>query len=321
MVIQGNTYDPDGHALKCGTCLYVSPTYQPHTLGAYTKTTTTHSRKCSGCNYTQTSPHDNITAVPKDANNHTQTCGTCGSSQSVAHTITYSNITTTAHTASCAVCGYHETVTHTISTIKDENTHYTKCTKCTYQSPVGNHTFSWSTDNSTYHYYKCTSCGYYTESGKHNENGTTHTNTQHTLICGTCGRVGATNNHVYPTSYTPDGPTQHYRQCTKCTYRLYVNHSFSTVSNDPNGHYRRCSCGYTETIVPHSLPSAYTTTSTTHSKTCSGCSYKESASHSWGYMPNNATHHTAWCGVCGYTIANQSHSFSSGTCTKCMYVK
>ena len=119
---------------------------------------------------------------------------------------------------------------------------------------------------------------------------------QHICECH-CGYISITNPHDITYSYY--NPTQHYEDCSECTYAGAVTHEYIVpCSPAETGHSLKCACG-TE-------------------------NWKTEAHYAYRYTSNDGNHHNVYC-ECGYLIGRDLHAFRTTAlgirrCYQCGYV-
>ncbi len=271
-------------------------------------------RSCSYCRYSETA------TIPMLSHTHSYSSGWKSNE--------------TAHWHECS-CGEKNSVdTHaygawktiTAATETKEGEQERTCTKCNYKEtaviPVLSHKHSYSTSwksNATAHWHECS-----------------------------CGEKSSVDVHSYgawktvtAATETKEGKQEH--TCTKCSYKetatipvLEHVHSYSSSwkSNDTS-HWKECSCGEKSSVDVHSYGAWKTITAATETKegkqerTCTKCSYKETAvipvlEHKHSYSTSwksNGTSHWQECS-CGEKGNTSNHSFKAwenvknATCTE-----
>ena len=146
----------------------------------------------------------------------------------------------------------------------------------TYLNVTSTHTCTceYRLNGNAIHQYYCTECNYVRSQASCTYGGYVSANgDQHYRECSVC-HIRAYMNHSYTGQYTYSSTTQCFTTCQFCNYKLYSNHSFSSyTARDDYSHQRICGrCNWTE-VTNHNFPlSAYSNQGVTgHTKTCTLC--------------------------------------------------
>lgn len=230
------------------------------------------------------------------------TCNSCGDIRSIQHSFgSWADAGGGSHSRTCSVCNHQETGTHTVSSwTAGDAAHTGTCSVCS-ASVSASHSFGSWTSAETGHSRSCSACGK-TETGSHSWNGGAVTTEPscvagvRTYTCTVCSGTKtesiAATGHAYrnPTS---TGSEKHRSTCIGCGDVLEQNHSWSggTVTTQPTCVSTgvktfTCSvCSATKTDQVEKTTThdwnAWTTTDTTHSRTCKHCPETQSGNHAW----------------------------------------
>ena len=187
--------------------------------------------------------------------------------------------------------------------------------------------------NSSNHWQECLYCSYSSSTSAH---GSWTSGGSSGCKCGTCGYVTSGHKAKYldytgsyeDWTYDEDYHRHYYYiRCSTCSYKSSANstlHTYSYSSNSNGTHTRTCSGnannsgngGFTCNISNSESCSGYYSgswvyySSSYHSKTCSKCSYKNTASHS--YSAN---------GDVTPTYANSGYHYLVQECSSCGHTK
>ena len=226
----------------------------------------------------------------------------------------------------------------------DENEHYQYCRYCLTkdESTAESHTFDGACDADCNYYW----CGYVREVPNHvpSEKPSYNSTSNHYYQCTVCYGVAKYEDHTYGGEYLHDDdvddifyePEGHYQLCTGCGYEgtktahVFDNgcdvtcnscdyeknnpsHTYGSTKVYDYGHASVCSvCGEEYNLEDHrlydSLPCG---------KRCYGCSYTESAPHTYSRMEYDENGHWTVCARCESKYDAVSHSFDNACDTRC----
>ena len=147
-------------------------------------------------------------------------------------------------------------------------------------------------------------------------------NKKHYKICDDCNLVNF-ENHIFRVVSDYYG-TGHRLQCTQCSYeeyckgRVYSTHASSSYFP----HWYHCTdCPYTKS-ESHSFSQWKKDTflGNSHERTCGGCGYKETQSHTKPsyWFSVDLFGHYGTCGIC-YAQVGENHSIINKKCITCGY--
>ena len=169
---------------------------EPHThaWGAWTDAGDQHTRKCTGCDATETAAHNWSDLKDLGNGQHGRTCADCGATKDVAEHRWWNEIRDLKNGTHGDKCFYCEATTnaepHSWSAWErtGNGQHFHRCTKCTAVE-IENHTWNAWVDKGDTHERTCMGCDAVDYGPHGNFTYTSNEDGTHMRICGTCGKT------------------------------------------------------------------------------------------------------------------------------------
>ncbi len=333
----------DTHTYKCSDCSYTETNSHDWERKLSAEG---HWDVCLTCGYeTAITDHD-LSEYTDDQNGttHTVKCSACEYSEPANHNLVGTSVSDTEHTATCSDgCGYSENLTHNYAysiNAEDELYHTVTCSLagCTYENTTAPHEWEYDTIeialfnaggnvNTEYHIARCKQCRYETEM-EHSFTYERIDEGSHRVTCEAC-QYSTHETHKFSVFVKNDG-THHTYKCLHCEQTREQEHDITWVT-DATGHIAKCNtCGFTGEWTEHRY-SDYVDDQNdiSHTATCLDCGYKKQVGHDAFTYDYTEANHTAICNTCGYSKTAGHDTFTyeytdanhTAKCSTCGYRK